>query len=83
MVFKLPDQAEHEKALGLDGAKLFDPGRNGRPFKEWVQVPYRSCERVAQARGHRHQTPRWLNQPPASSSRKTTAFSPPSRTTSK
>jgi hypothetical protein len=40
MVFKLPDPAEHEKALGLDGARLFDPGRNGRPFKEWVQVPY-------------------------------------------
>jgi hypothetical protein len=26
--------------MGLDGARLFDPGRNGRPFKEWVQVPY-------------------------------------------
>ena len=40
MVFKLPDPAEHEKALELDGAKLFDPGKNGRPFKEWVQVPF-------------------------------------------
>ena len=40
MVFKLPDESEHEKALGLDGAKLFDPGKNGRPFKEWVQVPF-------------------------------------------
>ena len=40
MVFKLPDPAAHEKALGLDGAKLFDPGKNGRPFKEWVQVPF-------------------------------------------
>ena len=40
MVFKLPDPAEHEKALGLAGAKLFDPGKNGRPFKEWVQVPF-------------------------------------------
>ena len=40
MVFKLPDETEHEKALGLDGAHLFDPSGNGRPFKEWVQVPY-------------------------------------------
>jgi hypothetical protein len=39
MVFKLPDDSEHEKALGLDGAKLFDPSGKGRPFKEWVQVP--------------------------------------------
>jgi hypothetical protein len=40
MVFKLPDAAEHEKALALDGAKLFDPSGKGRPFKEWVQVPF-------------------------------------------
>jgi hypothetical protein len=40
MVFKLSDAAEHEQALGLAGARLFDPGGNGRPFKEWVQVPY-------------------------------------------
>ena len=40
MVFKLPDEAEHEKALGLDGAHLFDPSGRGQPFKEWVQVPY-------------------------------------------
>ena len=39
MVFKLPDEAEHEKALALDGAKLFDPSGRGKPFKEWVQVP--------------------------------------------
>ena len=39
MVFKLPDPAEHEKALALQGAKLFDPSGKGRPFKEWVQVP--------------------------------------------
>ena len=39
MVFKLPDAAEHEKALGLDGARLFDPSSRGQPFKEWVQVP--------------------------------------------
>jgi hypothetical protein len=40
MVFKLPDDAEHRKALGLDGARLFDPSGKGKPFKEWVQVPY-------------------------------------------
>ena len=40
MVFKLPDDAAHEQALGLDGAKLFDPSGKGKPFKEWVQVPY-------------------------------------------
>jgi hypothetical protein len=39
MVFKLPDATEHKKALGLDGAKLFDPSGRGKPFKEWVQVP--------------------------------------------
>jgi hypothetical protein len=39
MVFKLPDPEEHEQALALDGAKLFDPSGKGRPFKDWVQVP--------------------------------------------
>src|SRR5256885_736774 len=39
MGFKLPDAKEHEQALALDGAKLFDPSGKGRPFKEWVQVP--------------------------------------------
>ena len=38
MVFKLLDAAVRERALALDGAKLFDP-RGGRPMKEWVQVP--------------------------------------------
>ena len=40
MVFKLPDDAEHEKALGLDGARLFDPSGKGKPFKDKVHVPY-------------------------------------------
>jgi hypothetical protein len=40
MVFKLPDQDAHARALALDGAHLFDPGGKGRPFKEWVVVPY-------------------------------------------
>jgi hypothetical protein len=39
MVFKLPDAGEHAAALGLAGALLFDPGGNGRPFREWVVVP--------------------------------------------
>ena len=39
MVFKLPDEQAHAAALALDGAHLFDPGGNGRPFKEWVVVP--------------------------------------------
>jgi hypothetical protein len=39
MVFKLPDPEAHARALALDGAHLFDPGGNGRPFKEWVVVP--------------------------------------------
>ena len=33
------DPAVHAAALALDGAHLFDPGGNGRPFKEWVVVP--------------------------------------------
>jgi hypothetical protein len=39
MVFKLPDPVIHAAALGLAGSHLFDPGGNGRPFKEWVVVP--------------------------------------------
>jgi hypothetical protein len=40
MVFKLPDEAEHGKVMAMDGAKLFDPSGRGKPFKEWVQVPF-------------------------------------------
>jgi hypothetical protein len=40
MVFKLPDPAAHARALAFDGAHLFDPGGKGRPFKEWVVVPF-------------------------------------------
>jgi hypothetical protein len=39
MVFKLPDEAVRERALALDGAHLFDPSGQNKPFKEWVQVP--------------------------------------------
>ena len=38
MVFKLPPDALQE-ALSLDGAQNFDP-MDGRPMKEWVQLPY-------------------------------------------
>jgi hypothetical protein len=37
MIFKLPDPAERERALGLPGAEPFKP--MGRTMKEWVQVP--------------------------------------------
>jgi hypothetical protein len=39
MVFKLPDHDTHARALGLEGAHLFDPSGKGQPFKEWVVVP--------------------------------------------
>ena len=39
MVFKLPDPAAHARALAFEGAHLFDPSGEGRPFKEWVVVP--------------------------------------------
>jgi hypothetical protein len=47
MVFKLPDAAQREEALALDGAALFDPGERGRPFKEWVAVPHTHVDRWA------------------------------------
>src|SRR5215204_829616 len=40
MVFKLPDPDVHARALALEGAHLFDPSGEGRPFKEWVVVPF-------------------------------------------
>ena len=39
MAFKLTGEA-HARALGLAGARLFDPAKMGRPMKEWVEVPY-------------------------------------------
>src|SRR3954453_19330496 len=38
MVFKMPDPITHGEALELSGSHLFDPGRNGRPFKEWLVI---------------------------------------------
>ena len=37
MIFKLGGE-DHERALGLTGAHLFEP-MAGRPMKAWVQVP--------------------------------------------
>jgi TfoX/Sxy family transcriptional regulator of competence genes len=45
MAFKLPDAAEREQALALEGAAFFDPGERGRPFKEWVAVPSAHADR--------------------------------------
>jgi hypothetical protein len=39
MAFKLPDEAEQEKALALDGARIYDPAESGRLMKGWVEVP--------------------------------------------
>jgi hypothetical protein len=39
VVFKLAGQP-HAKALGITGAKLFDPSGTGRAMKEWVVIPY-------------------------------------------
>lgn len=38
-MFKLTGDT-HDEAMVLDGSKLFDPSRKGRPMKEWVQVPF-------------------------------------------
>ncbi|SCZ64715.1 hypothetical protein SAMN02799638_03942 [Arthrobacter sp. UNCCL28] len=45
VVFKLGrDTAEHARALSLPGAVLFDPSRMGRPFKDWVELPFAEHE---------------------------------------
>jgi hypothetical protein len=38
MTFKLRGEA-HAGALALPGAHLFDPSGEGRPMREWVEVP--------------------------------------------
>lgn len=39
MAFKLPDEAEQEKALALEGARIYDPADNGRKMGGWIEVP--------------------------------------------
>ncbi|MGR6920225.1 hypothetical protein ACU635_38835 [[Actinomadura] parvosata] len=44
MVFRLVrDTPEHEAALRLDGASLFDPSGRGREMRDWVVVPHSSA----------------------------------------
>jgi len=45
MVFKLTAPEVHAEALALEGAQLFDPSGEGRPFKQWVVVPAAHAER--------------------------------------
>ena len=69
MVFKLPDDAEHEKgARARRREALRPPPARGSRSRVGAGAPTLTRAR-AQARGHRAQTPRWLNQLPASSSR--------------
>jgi hypothetical protein len=39
--------AAHEAALDLDGASLFDPSGKGRPFKDWVAIPFTESQQWA------------------------------------
>ena len=45
MVFKLTDTEQHAEALALDGAHLFDPSGQGKPFRQWVVVPAAHADR--------------------------------------
>jgi len=38
MAFKLAGEA-HAEALQVEGARVFDPRGEGRPMKQWVQIP--------------------------------------------
>ncbi|HEX2496469.1 MAG TPA: hypothetical protein VHK46_06500 [Gaiellaceae bacterium] len=48
MAFKLPDEAEQEKALALDGARVYEPADNGRKMGGWIEVPQAHEERWAE-----------------------------------
>ena len=39
MAFKLPDEAEQEKALALEGSRVYEPADNGRKMGGWIEVP--------------------------------------------
>jgi hypothetical protein len=71
MVFRLPDEDAHARALALPGAHLFHPAGGDTVFKQWVVVPPDQAEEwealaMDALRAH---APRWENQDPASSSR--------------
>ena len=38
--YPMPDEAEQEKALALDGARVYDPAESGRLMRGWVEVPF-------------------------------------------
>jgi hypothetical protein len=48
MVFKLVDPEAREQALAFEGAHLFDPSGEERPFREWVVVPAAHADRWAE-----------------------------------
>ena len=35
---------DHQTALALEGARLWDPSGKQRPMKEWVQIPFACAE---------------------------------------
>jgi hypothetical protein len=39
MAFKLPDEAEQQRALELVGARVYEPADNGRKMGGWIEVP--------------------------------------------
>ena len=39
MAFKLPDEAEQDRALALEGARVYEPADNGRKMGGWIEVP--------------------------------------------
>lgn len=52
MVFKLTDPARHAEALALEGAHLFDPSGQGKPFRQWVVVPAAHADRWEELAQH-------------------------------
>ncbi len=48
MAFKLPAESEQEKALALDGARVYEPADNGRKMGGWIEVPPAHAERWAE-----------------------------------
>jgi hypothetical protein len=45
LAFRLGDGTpDHQAALALAGASLFDPSGKDRPFKDWVAVPVKHAD---------------------------------------